>query len=673
MTAPGQTPRQGAPRVLPGRFRRLGGRLWLLVPTRRRAKGLVEATGWAGRLEGEKQALLSLVQGMEEEFLATGEGLERLAGKLSEIQAECRMLHDLTLGQADEAGVQFAFQLLKKSEDLVLASYEQYDHVFAMFSELRERLAHLALRRDQLMRVLLPLNFITMTFRIEASRHPVEVQEAFFTLAASVNKTVNDVRGALDRQFDDLAASECLARNLIGQISASIQQERGKVAGTLAACRGQLHALGESLLNCKAGTTDLAQLNQAVNRDIGSMVMAQQCHDITRQKIEHVAEAMAEMGTHLHATGTAEATAEAEARQFVHHAGQIQLQQVQNVFVQLNEAAGSLKSGMQSLRAEAGAAASTAIKMGSTTLNTEVAHQCQAGITGVLGVVRQSVRKIADIIAAFEPLQASFIDCTGQATSLAGDVRHAGLNAQVFAIHAPDGATLEVLAGRVRMISEDVIQQVDEMRTALNQTAAMITNLRTRLEDFRSLGETEEEVLLAESETSRRKLAELESAIPLLIKNITRQQAGFAEMVGEVLANVQFPDSVAEASPRSVGFFEDLVAWAGKDNAAGDDAAASQKIDRLKANYTMASEHAAHTGVLAAGPANVAAPEFELFAEPEPAAAVVSHEAQAAPGAEPIAQPSPESPMAGGPAPPPAPGSEPAATNQGLGDNVELF
>lgn len=671
MTAPGQMPRQGAPRVFPSRFRRLGERLWSLVPIRRNRNGRVEAAGWAGRLEEEKQALLSLVHGMEEEFLATGEGLERLAGQLSEIQAECRMLHDLTLGQAEDAGVQFAFHLLKKSEDLVLASYEQYDHVFAMFNELRERLAQLAQRRDQLMRVLLPLNFITMTFRIEASRHPVEVQEAFFTLATSVNKTVNDVRGALDRQFDDLAASECLARNLIGQISASIQQERAEVAGTLAVSREQLRALGESLLRCKAGTTDLAQLNQAVNRDLGSMVMAQQCHDITRQKIEHVAGAMAEMGIHLQETGT---VPEAEARQFVRHAGQIQLQQVQNVFAQLNEAAGSLKSGMQNLRAEAGAAAGTAIKMGGTTLNTEVAHQCQAGITGVLGIVRKSVRKIADIIAAFEPLQASFIDCTGQATSLAGDVRHAGLNAQVFAIHAPDGATLEVLAGRVRMISEEVIQQVDEMRTALNQTAAMITNLRTRLEDFRSLGEAEEAVLLAESETSRRKLAELESAIPRLIQNVKRQQEGFAESVEEVLANVRFPDSVAEASPRSVGFFEDLVAWAGKDSVAtGADAAASQKIDRLKASYTMASEHAAHAGVPAPGMANVAAPEIELFAEPEPAAAAISHNAAAAPGAQPFSPPSPESPMPGEPAPSPAPGAERTATDQGLGDNVELF
>jgi hypothetical protein len=44
---------------------------------------------------------------------------------------------------SQDAAVQFAFQLLKKAEDLVLASYDQYDHVFATFGELQQRLAEL--------------------------------------------------------------------------------------------------------------------------------------------------------------------------------------------------------------------------------------------------------------------------------------------------------------------------------------------------------------------------------------------------------------------------------------------------------------------------------------------------------------------------------------------------
>jgi len=52
--------------------------------------------------------------------------------------------------------------------------------------------------------------------------------------------------------------------------------------------------------------------------------------------------------------------------------------------------------------------------VGGTTLDAKVASQCQAGIGEILVIIKQAVQKIADIVAAFEPLQASFVDCTAK-------------------------------------------------------------------------------------------------------------------------------------------------------------------------------------------------------------------------------------------------------------------
>jgi enamine deaminase RidA (YjgF/YER057c/UK114 family) len=634
----------------------LGQRVW---PFAKRGDPQLAPAAWARRLEAEENLLLSLVQGMETEFLATGEGLMSAARQLGKIQKECQSLTDLALGQSEDAAVQFAFRLLKKAEDLVLASYAQFDHVLAIFGELQPRLAQLSQRRDELMRVLLPLDFITMAFRIEASRHPPEVQQAFFTLADSVNQTVRDVRGTLERQFDELAACGQIARNLIGKISASILWHRQEVTATLNSSRDQLRALSDALNSCQAGTTSLGQFNQAASRHINGIVVAQQCHDITHQKIEHIAQAMQEMRAHLEDSGPGRPAMAADARPFIFHAGQIQLQQVQSVFGQLNDAAGSLAGGIQNLRAQAGAAAATAVKVGGLTLDAKIDRECQAGIGEIFGIVKQAVQKIADIIAALAPLQASFVDCTGKATALASDVRHAGLNAQVYAIHAPDGATLEVLAGRMGAISEEVIQQVEQMGTALNHAAAMVNNLRQRLEKFQTLGRAEEQILTAESVLSRKKLADVKSAIPVLIQRITREQAAFAGAVEHVLANVRFPDAVAEASPRALGFFEDLVAWGGAGaQDRSDESATARKIDRLHANYTMASERHAHVAALQ--PAG----ETPKAADPEPAIELFDNQELPSGGTKLV-----ESEIA-----PPAtqpPTVEPAASD--LGDNVELF
>ena len=658
-------------------------RVWPLAKADRPTKPHPAEGVWARALEEEKNSLLSLVHGMETEFLATGQALTHLAKQLNQIQKECQSLTDLTLGQSQDAAVQFAFQLLKKAEDLVLASYDQYDHVFAAFSELQRWLTHLPKQHNELMRVLLPLNFITTSLRIEASRHPTDVRDVFSTLGTEVNRMVNEVRGTLDRQFEELASSEKIARVLMEHISASIQHHRKEIAFTLATSRNHLRALNEALTSSGAGATELARQNQAVTQHICSIVMAQQCQDITRQKIEHIGEAMDDMRDHLDGARLAACGTDPDPRQFIFRATKIQLQQVQSVFEELNRAADSLKSGMQSLRAEAGIAAEAAVKVGDTTLDAKVASQSQASMGEILAIIKQAVQKIADILAAFELLQARFVNCTNKAIELAGDVRYAALNAQVFAICAPDGATLEVLAGRMRVISDETIQQVGQMGAALRQTDDMINNLRQRLEDFQYLGQAEQEILADESALSRQKLSDLEAAIPALTQSIGKQQRVFARSVDAAIANVQFPTAVAQANSRSIAFFRDLVAW-GSDGGSEVvvESAASQRIDLLKTHYTMESERQAHMAALDPTPAPVSAvvakPSIELFGELESQAPTVADSLDeiAFPSQRTEDQPSPaELSVVAATQPQPAhpPNSEKAASSEGLGDNVEMF
>jgi hypothetical protein len=103
------------------------------------------------------------------------------------------------------------------------------------------------------MRVLLPLNFITIAFRIEASRHPVEVQEVFFTLAANVNS--DGERSPQARWSGNLKNSgeradrprfmEKSPRRFIGIEKRS--------PSTLETSRNQLRALSEALTSSGAG------------------------------------------------------------------------------------------------------------------------------------------------------------------------------------------------------------------------------------------------------------------------------------------------------------------------------------------------------------------------------------------------------------------------------------
>lgn len=661
-------------------WRRLGERVRRIARTGQRAAPPPEPRQWGDRLTEEKDFLVALVRGMETEFLATGEGLQRLAQQLSEIQQECQLLTELTVGQGQDTAAQFAFQLLKKAEDLVLASYDQYDHLFAGFGELRQRLGQLSKQHEELRRSLLPLNFITSAFRLEASRHPAEVREAFVMLATHVKQTVEEVRGTLERQFEELAASEGIARHLLDQVSNSVQQHRQEVHATLTMTRNHLGALSEALGSSGAGAAELAHLSQSVTGAIGGIVLAQQCQDMTRQKIDRVGAAMEAMRARLDKAPPAGAAADPETRRFIRQAAETQLGQARNVFDELLRAAHALEAGLRSLRTEAVAATAAAVRVGGTTLDAHVASQSQASIGELLAIVKQAVRKIADLLAAFEPLQARFVACTTKATELARDVCHAALNAQVFAAHARDGATLEVLAERGRVISAEAIQRVEALGGALRETAEMVTQLGQRLADFQHLGQAEQKVLSEEAALSQRKLSEVEDAIPVLIQRITREQASFANAVAQVLANVRFPGVVAAARSRSLGFFRDLATWGGAAEAGARAGSAGFPNDpRLEFRGTPEVEQPAGTAFRppTPAPADMAPPALEPRTLLAAGSADADDRGDRAPPREGSAPPPrpPERPP--GETTPPAPAVALAAAKpapgEPLGDNVELF
>ena len=285
---------------------------------------------WAQGLQEERESLLSLIALMEGEFVAISKGLMRLSEQMNHIQGQCQLLADLTAGRTEDAAVQFSFQLLKKVEDLLLASYDQYEHVFAAFHELQCWLRQLPKQHNELLRALLPLNILTTAFRIEASRHPAEVQEVFSGMATQVNRMVNEVRGTLESQFDELEASEQIVQRLMEQVSASILAQRKEASSTLEASRNHLRALSQALASSGAGAADLARQNQAVTRHIGNIVMALQCQDIASQKIVHIGEAMEEMRSHLQEASGPDSTTVADPRQFVSRAARIQLHQIQD-------------------------------------------------------------------------------------------------------------------------------------------------------------------------------------------------------------------------------------------------------------------------------------------------------------------------------------------------------
>jgi hypothetical protein len=164
-----------------------------------------------------------------------------------------------------------------------------------------------------------------------------------------------------------------------------------------------------------------------------------------------------------------------------------------------------------------------------------------------------------------------------------------------------------------------------------------------------------------------------------MIQDVSGQQNTFAGSVEAILSQIQFPATIAAARVRAEGFFHELVVWSrAGGSGAPMESGASQKLDQLKAKYTMASEREAHAAALGATrtepPPADSQPAIELFEDLDSTTPSLPSGADVLPHANSPAV-SPQVELFENEVLPAASSANADQPNPGagLGDNVELF
>ena len=557
--------------------------------------------GWMECLGEAKESLQGLINNMEGEFLELGRSLQCLSENATQIQNQCTMLADLTEGREEDPAVQFAFQLLKKAEDLILATDEQYEHVFTGFNQLQESLRAISLRYDQMIRTLSPLTFIIFQLRIQSIQHETEVQAVFSTLADEIASLVSQVQSVLESQFDDLEVARLSARKMHLELAESFALQKKHIEVTWGSSRKHLRELSEAMASSGTMVTDLASINRLITGHIGRVIMAQQYQDITRQKVEHIGTAMDQISSQLGTArdGQVGSASRAAACHFVAKAGAIQIKQVEGVFEELSKAAKDIVDGVSGILESSAAAAKSAISVGDTTLSAGVVQQCKDSVSGILSLIHEPVSNISLIVETLEPLQSKLNNCGKRAGDFVRKVRLSSINAQVFSSHVPKGEALAVLAHRMQEISDEMISEVRMMSDDIDKLSATLQNLEHRLTDFQELGRMDEGLLVGESEISHKKLGDFETLLPTRIQSLKHLQTSFSRTSEDMVSCVKFPKAIDAARPWAIGLFRELTEWAAslEQNHEATSMLPSQ-VDLLRQGYTMQSERAMHDAAL---------------------------------------------------------------------------
>jgi hypothetical protein len=563
----------------------------LLTPSRGRE--------FRSQLEAEKEALENFTAAMEDEFLELGALLRKIVSLARQVRDRSDEVMAAASGRSEDAAIQFAFQLLKKAEDLVHASREQYHNVFAVFGTLHADLMQVARERSWLMRTLSPLETTTTQFRIQACAFDESTRTQFFALAEAIGGIVKDVQIAVDARFEELDRTGRETGDLVTSLTALAEEQKRDTSRMLAESRDHLSTLNEVLAASEMAAKSISQAGAKITSGVGKAIVALQCQDMARQKFQHINAAIDDMADHLGEVLARRLTGdeEADCRHFLAGAGRVQLGQLRAVFGQLDEAAGQVGEGMREVDSEAKSFADHASLSGNAALDGQVIERTIDSIHGVLGVIDTAVASVRSVAELVQKLKSSFSDCTSQILGLALRLRMVALNAQIFAAHVDAGAALEVVAQNTRTVADEAMLQLDNISSRVTGLVDLVVDLEQRLDDYRVLAALERDLLAGEAGESETKLRALKQELRSAVAAIGPLDRELSTTVRRATERIRFPEAVAEASARSLALFEQIVLEC-SDSERSTKIAAHQKVRELKENYTMAHEREVHESVV---------------------------------------------------------------------------
>ncbi len=586
------------------------------------------SAGWIGRIHSATGHLSRLNASTEQEFLAVGERLQdfyararRIASLTSDVAARMSgreldaLVEELTAVAADLKAMGDDSRQGVDILNVIVRGFENIQGPLSNFEKIVKNLQVLgnfvriesARMRDR------DSGFVTLVEDIKKLAVNVELQsKELIDQAGSLRIRIQEDLNGITRMKADLDAQ---TRDIMADTEAKIESLTRRHAWSLKTVR------------------DFAGRWETITGSIGEIVMSIQFHDITRQQIEHVSEALGDVAgamqrpssgengrrrplgkggapsSRYDSMGTVAAVCELQSAQ-LEHAGEEMEAAVGRILSNLEGVAGQIKSMSEDIRRLAGS-------------GEDEGRSYLAGLeeglvrmTGALGryagvsrELRKATGRIPETVARMSALVA-VIDKIGI------DMQIVALNAYIRAEHiGAGGIALGVLADSLHGMSKSTIAEIyavsGELKGLFQATASLSPGDAGKADEERAVARHLADILKPlhrlDDETAGL-IADIDASGKAFADDIESAVAGFTvhEKVRRVIDGVRSELASVAAGIRGLLPAEVL---------ARQDA----ELDRLAGRYTMARERDIHQTLLAAdGAAAESVPgETVLFGDGE--------------------------------------------------------
>jgi len=571
-----------------------------------------------GLMQSIKRSLAGVVASRERDFLSLGERLHHLRDRSEELAERSAELAAMTSGQS-----------MNDLLDRLSGEFEQMTGLCGMGNS-RESLEELGSVRgivadlekisSEFSRIVKRLSMLGISTRIESARLGSKGL-GFSTLSDDVEKLAITIVGYATQINDRNRALRGFVDEAETKTRTVVENQEHCSLTVFGGLKENIEALSR-LAKASAALSETVSLQtRGITENVSSAVLSMQFHDIVRQQVEHVEQAMDDVVQVVANRKTDRAGSAPDAALGYGENGLEIVAWVRDVLdlqcSQLTNARGRFEGAVVTLVENLRDIAGGILGIGNEIQETAQESRGGADLHRVVedvGRVKDALRgfaakgeELAGIMTAVATTISEMSGYVGKIEDVGSEIELIAINASIKAAHTgEEGAALGVLASAIQGLSVEARRQTDEVTRILRDVAKSSNILQDNASISYDLSQVEE--VSANLDGLLDRIAEIDRRRTAMFAEIGAKSAELGQAVQVLASGVHFHEEVGaqleSARLKLEGFCVTTRAIAPPEK----DARRPERLKELFSRYTMEAERDVHESVFGAG-VTAASPE----------------------------------------------------------------
>lgn len=534
----------------------------------------------------------NIIPSSERDFLAMGDFLAQVADRAG-------TMCESALTASQLLGIDRIKDITAKLRQILEAAGTQAAAVQAdlrqnidILRQMNREIETISTDLTQFSRTLKTLRVLGISTRIESSRFR-DARFRFDSLADEVERSASVIESAHRRMCGQVGVISGTMSNVLTKAAKADSSQNANAALVLQRLHSSVDSLEQKQASASSAMDSLSARSKDVVASISEVILSLQFHDICRQQMEHVSQAIEELRVSLPQDPSQTACASAyricrlQVSQLSYTKDTI-FEAVERIIDSMDRIASSVDSLdgaiQEMLSADDERGESYLVRV-----EEETEH-----VLSLLNESRKTGNKLGDAIRSVTETSSSLSESVQAIREIVDDVKLLSLNARIKAAMAgSEGRSVSVLSEAIERLAGDM----NKVSETLSHSFSMLAQGASALE-CRLAGSSDEDAgrLLSDLEVIRVESAETNGQAMGLLSRMREEGWRLADSIRTVTGNeISVHRTVRSSLEGIIAQMEGVIA--GLRPLVGDDAAAEEaELFHLQDRYTMESERQIHQG-----------------------------------------------------------------------------